>query len=316
MAAGTAGTRAAAWSRLGAPVRIATRFARRKPTGAIGGFLVFLVLSMAVLAPVLTPHSPIESVARPLQAPSSEYWLGTDSLGRDVLSRVIEGAQVSLVIGITVVILNVGIGTLLGMVSGYFLGWIDHLVQRSGEAFDAFPGIILYFLIISIFGRPSSEGGNMLTIAWDLRIMIFALSVGAVFGGSRVIRGATLSLTQTDFVTAAQAIGAGNAWIIRRHILPNVFPYVLVTVSSSIAGIIIAESALNFLGLGVSAGTPAWGADLANRNRAFFVQAPWLALAPGLALSMTVLGFNLFGDGLRDVLDPRLRGASGGSSTP
>lgn len=285
------------------------RFARKKPLGFVGGLLVIFYLFVAILSPYVAPYSATSSVALPLQPPSFDHWFGTDSVGRDTFSRVLVGSQVSLAIGFSVMLISITVSTILGMISGYFLGPIDYVLQRSGEAFQAFPTLILYFAIIAMFGRPSSEGGSIFQVAWDLRVLILALSVGAFFGGSRVVRGATLSLRQQDFVLGAQAVGASDKRIILTHIFPNVFPYVIVAASSSIAGIVLAESALNFLGLGVSPGTPAWGSDLAGRNRAFFVDAPWLALAPGLALSFMVLGFNLFGDGLRDVLDPRLRGS-------
>jgi len=147
-------------------------------------------------------------------------------------------------------------------------------------------------------------------VAWDLRVLIFALTIGAIFGGSRILRGATLSLREKDFVIAARSLGASDAEILFRHILPNLMPLILVMSSSAVGGIIIAESSLEFLGLGVSAGTPSWGTDLAGRNRTFFLDAPWMIIAPGLAVSLTVLGFNFFGDALRDLLDPRLRGTS------
>lgn len=284
-------------------------FVRAQPLGAIAAVVVVIFLVVAVLAPWLTPHSPTRSIGPVLQAPSSTYWLGTDSLGRDVLSRVIQGSQVSLVVAITVIIVQVTLSTLLGLLSGYFGGWIDYAVQRTGEAFHAFPGLILYFLVISAFGSPNASGGNIFETAWQLRVLILALSIPAFFGGSRIIRGAAIALRNADFVQGARALGATNPRILWSHLLPNVMPLVLVAASSAVSRIILGEAALDFLGLGVSPGTPSWGADLSGRNRAFFVQAPWLALAPGLAISITVLAFNLFGDALRDHWDPRMRGS-------
>jgi ABC-type dipeptide/oligopeptide/nickel transport system permease subunit len=272
---------------------------------------VVLFFAVAILAPVLVPYSPTASAFPLLQAPTAHHPFGTDSLGRDVLSRTIAGSQVSLVVAGSVVLIHGLLSTTLGLLSGFYGRWIDYLIQRSGEAFHAFPGLILYFLIIAAFGRPKTEGGNILVVAWDLRVLIFALSIGAIFGGSRILRSATLSLKQRDFVLAARSLGASDTHILFRHILPNVLPLLLVMLSSAVGGIIIAESSLEFLGLGVSAGTPSWGADLAGRNRTFFLDAPWMILAPGLAVSLTVLGFNFFGDALRDVLDPRLRGRTG-----
>jgi len=292
------------------PSRAVRRFVREQPLGVFGFVLIAFFLSVAIFAPVLTRYSPTASGAPLLQSPSAAYWFGTDSLGRDVFSRVVVGSQISLVIAFSVVTINIALSSLLGLVSGYFGGWPDYLIQRSGEAVHAFPGLILYFLVIAAFGRPSTEGGNLLSIAWDLRALILALSLPAFFGGSRILRAAALSLKQTDFVLGARAVGANDWRIIMSHLLPNVTPLILVQASSAVGGIILAESALSFLGLGVPPGTPSWGADLAGRNRTFFVEAPWLALAPGFAISFTVLGFNLFGDALRDVLDPRMRGRS------
>jgi peptide/nickel transport system permease protein len=284
-------------------------FSLKKPLGAFGAVLVVVFVVVAILGPYVTPHDPSRGVARPLESPSSEHWFGTDARGRDVFSRLIAGATISITVGVSVTLINVLASSFLGMMSGYFLGPVDYLIQRSGEVWGAFPNIIAYFLIISAFGMARTDGGHIFQVAWDMRTLIFALSLGAIFGGSRVIRGATLSIKQTDFVMASRAAGASHLWVMTRHIWPNVFPYVIVAVSASVGGIIIAESALSFLGLGVVPGTPSWGADLSGSNRQYFMQAPWLALAPGLAVSLTVLGLNLFGDGLRDVLDPRMRGS-------
>ena len=284
-------------------------FAYNKPLGFIGAIVVLFFVVVALVGPYLTPHDPKDFIAFPLESPGGTYWLGTDAFGRDVFSRVVAGAAISLSIGFTVTFINIALSSTLGLMSGYFMGWVDYLIQRSGEAWGAFPGIIAFFLLIAIFGRPNSEGGNVLQVVWDLKLLVFALSIGAVFGGSRIVRGATISIKEQEFVMAARSIGASDWQIMRAHIWPNVVPYVIVSASAAISGIIIAESSLSFLGLGVTPGTPSWGADLAGSNRGYFVQAPWLALAPGLALSFTVLGFNLFGDALRDVLDPRLRGS-------
>lgn len=290
---------------------VAWRFTKAQPLGALAALIVVVFLVVAVFAPWLTPHSPTRSIGPVLQSPNSTYWLGTDALGRDVLSRVIQGSQVSLVVAVTVIVVQVTLSTMLGLLSGYFGGWVDYLVQRTGEAFHAFPGIILYFLIISAFGSPNATGGNILETAWQLRVLILALSIPAFFGGSRIIRGAAIALRNVDFVQSARALGATDRRVLWNHLLPNVMPLVLVQASSAVSRIILAEAALDFLGLGVAPGTPSWGADLSGRNRAFFVGAPWLALAPGLAISLVVLGFNLFGDALRDYWDPRLRGSRG-----
>ncbi|MEE8338032.1 MAG: ABC transporter permease, partial [Dehalococcoidia bacterium] len=159
------------------------------------------------------------------------------------------------------------------------------------------------------FTRGGAGPFALFSIAWDMRNLVFAFSIGAVFGGSRLIRGVALSLKQADYVLAAQALGASDMRIILRHLLPNVMPYVIVSGTAGLGVIILGEAALSFLGLGVAPGTPSWGQDISGRNRSFMFDAPWVVMAPGIAISITVLGFNLFGDALRDILDPRLRGS-------
>lgn len=287
------------------------RYARRKPLGAFGAVLVLLFLVVAVIAPVLAPYDARKSVDLPLLAPSGTHLLGTDALGQDVLSRVLVGSQISLAVGFTVVLINVVASTFLGLVAGYYQGVWDYVIQRTGEIWSAFPGLIALLLIVAILGSPQTKGGNLITIAWDMRNLIFAFSLGAVFGGSRIVRGVALSLKNMDYVVAAQAVGATNMRVIIRHLLPNVMPFVIVAATAGLGVVILGEAALSFLGLGVAPGTPSWGQDLSGRNRLYFTEAIWVALAPGTAISLTVLGFNLFGDGLRDLLDPRLRGGGG-----
>lgn len=292
------------------------RFLARRPTGALGAIIMVVFLVVAVTAPLLTPFDATRSVGRPLLAPGTAdprtgktFWLGTDARGQDVLSRVLQGSQISLAIGFSVILINVSLGTLLGLLAGYFQGPVDYLIQRSGEVWSAFPELIALLLIVSLLGPPSSTGGNLLSIAWDLRNLIFAFTIGAIFGGSRIVRGVTLSLKQNDYVLAAKALGSGDLRIIVRHLLPNMMPFVIIGATAGLGGVILGEAALSFLGLGVAPGTPSWGQDLSGRNRQFFREAWWVAVAPGTAISLTVLGVNLFGDALRDALDPRLRGA-------
>ena len=277
---------------------------------------VFVVV--ACVAPLIAPFDATRSIARPMQPPGTidprsgkHFWLGTDATGQDVLSRLIQGSQISLAVGLTVVTINVALGTLLGLIAGYFQGPLDYIIQRSGEVWSAFPELIALLLIVSLLGTPRTTGGNLLSIAWDLRNLIFAFTIGAIFGGSRVVRGVTLSLKQNDYVFAARALGAGDGRIILRHLLPNLLPFVIVGATAGLGAVILGEAALSFLGLGVAPGTPSWGQDLAGRNRQFFRDAWWAFAAPGTAICLTVLGVNLFGDALRDILDPRLRGARG-----
>jgi peptide/nickel transport system permease protein len=297
------------------PMRI-LRFIRNKPLGALGMFIMAAFLVIAVTAPMITPFDATKSVGRPLQKPGTvdpktgkHFWLGTDSTGQDVLSRVLQGSQISLAVGVAVIAINVTLGTLLGMLAGYFQGPVDYLIQRSGEVWEAFPQLFALLMIVSLLGTPHTTGGNLLTIAWDLRNLVFAFTIGAVFGGSRIVRAVTLSLKQNDYVLAARALGAKDLRIILRHILPNVMPFVIIGATAGLGTVILGEATLSFLGLGVAPGTPSWGQDLSGRNRTFFREAVWVAVAPGTAISLTVLGVNLFGDALRDLLDPRLRGA-------
>jgi len=297
------------------PLRWLLRFARKKPLGFIGLMMLVLLVVMAVLGPTITPFDATKNVARPLLRPGTvdpvthkHFWFGTDSAGQDVLSRVIQGAQISLVIALTVTLIHLILGTLLGLIAGYFQGPVDYIIQRTGEVWNAFPQFIALLLIVSVLGTPRTTGGNLITIAWDLRNLIFAFSIGAIFGGSRIVRALTLSYKQQDYVVATRSLGAGHMRIMLRHILPNTLPIVIVGATAGVGAVILGEAALSFLGLGVAPGTPSWGQDLSGRNRQYFQHAWWIAVAPGTAISMAVMGVNLFGDALRDILDPRLRG--------
>src|SRR5262249_50297593 len=219
--------------------RTVGRFVRTKPLGAFGALLVLAFVLIAVCAPLLTRYSPTRGSGIPLQSPSAQHWFGTDSLGRDVYSRVVQGSQISLSVGLVVTAITVTMSTLLGMLAGFYGRWPDYLIQRSGEVFSAFPGLVLYFLIIAAFGRPRSQGGNLLTIAGDLRVLIFALSLHAFCGGSRLIRGQTLSLKQGEFIAAARALGASDRRLILRHLLPNVAPLVIVTATAGVGTVIL-----------------------------------------------------------------------------
>ncbi len=312
---GTFNPASAAWERAQSVAAYLLKFTRQKPLGAFGGTLVVVFLTISILSPWIAPFDATRSVAGPLLAPSSTHIFGTDAVGKDILSRVMVGSQISLAVALSVVAINVTLSTLLGLAAGYFQGPIDYVIQRSGEVWSAFPGLIALLLIVSLLGPPTTSPHSgpfaLFQVAYDLRNLIIAFSIGAVFGGSRIVRGVALSLKNAEYVTAARALGASDKRIILRHLLPNVMPYVIVGATAGVGGVILGEAALSFLGLGVAPGTPSWGQDLSGRNRSFFTEAPWLALAPGIAISMTVLGFNLLGDALRDVLDPRLRGSRG-----
>ncbi len=293
------------------------KYARRKPLGAVGAVLVLAFILIAVFSPLISPFDATRSVDRPLLAPSAKHLLGTDAVGKDVFSRVLVGSQISLALAFTVVAINVTCSTLLGLIAAYFQGPLDYIIQRSGEIWSAFPGLIALLLIVSLLGSPHTSGPNhgvlsVFVVAWQLRNLVFAFSIGAIFGGSRIVRGVALSIKQAEYVTAAKALGASDKRIILRHLLPNVMPYVIVGATAGVGAVILGEAALSFLGLGVAPGTPSWGRDLAGSNRNYISSGIWWPLvSPGAAISLTVLGFNLFGDALRDLLDPRLRGSRG-----
>jgi ABC-type dipeptide/oligopeptide/nickel transport system permease subunit len=283
---------------------------KQRPLGIIGAVVITLAFVFALTAPLIAPHDPREFVGGRLESPSGEFLLGTNLLGQDVLSRTIYGAQVSLAVALTSTVLGVGLGTFLGVLSAFYGGWVDLVVQRALEVLASFPGIVLVLMIIAALGRPSGvEEGNFATLAWGLRVLSLAIAMNLVFGVMRVIRSATLKERELVYVEAARTIGSSPGRIMFRHILPNVFPYVIVTFSSLIGFIILIEAGISFLGYGVSIGTPSWGFDLSGSNRDYFFDAPWIMAAPGVALVLTVMGFNFLGDTLRDILDPRLRGS-------
>jgi peptide/nickel transport system permease protein len=291
---------------------IATAWApwRRRPLGVIGAVIVIAAVVLAVLAPLIAPYEPNAFVGGRLDSPNNTNVLGTNTLGQDVLSRTLYGAQVSIAVAISSTLLGVGLGTAIGVFSAYIGGWVDLIVQRVLEVLASFPGLILVLMIVAALGKPSgAREGNIAILAWDLRTLSIAIGVGLIFGVMRVIRSAVLKEKSLPYVEAAKTIGAGSTRIMVRHILPNVFPYVIVTFSSLVGFIILLEAGISFLGYGVSIGTASWGADLSGRNRDYFLTAPWVMLGPGVALTLTVMGANFLGDTLRDVLDPRLRGS-------
>ncbi len=282
---------------------------RRKPFGIIGGLLVVTVFLIAVFANLLAPNPPGEFVGSRLENPSWTFPLGTDSLGRDVLSRTIFGARISIAAGLVAATGAVFLGTFFGIVSGYMGGWVDLVIQRLLEVLASFPAIVLALIMVSVLGRANASGDSLFVTMWDLRSLEAAIMVVFLFGIMRVIRAAVIRERGLPYVEAAQSIGASTPRILTRHILPNVLPYVIVAFSTIIGTVILVEAALSFLGFGVSSGTPSWGIDLSTRNREYFNVAPWLIIGPGLGLSLTVMGYNFLGDALRDILDPRLRGS-------
>lgn len=272
------------------------RTARHHPFGVFGLFILGLFVVLGVAGPELAPYDPRAlSTGKPLSGPSWEHYFGCNQLGQDVFSRVIAGARISLMISSMAVFVGAGSGSLLGILGGYYGRWLDYLVQRSGEAFAAFPGLILYFLLIAAFGR-------------GVQTIMLAIGIGALFGGNRILRGSTIVERGKMYVEAARSTGASEHRILFRHVVPNVLPLTIVIMSGALGGAILAESGLAFLGLGVAPGTPSWGIDMSGTNLSIARTGYWhVVIFPGIAISLVVLGANLLGDTLRDILDPRLR---------
>jgi peptide/nickel transport system permease protein len=274
-------------------------FTKRKPLGAVGGLIVLGLLIMAVFAPWIAPYKYDETIAGArMKAPGTQFWMGTDNLGRDVFSRVVYGASVSVTVGFGAVLLANLLAALVGVTSGYFGGAYDICVQRVVDAWQSFPFLVVILSMMAVLGP-------------GLLNLILALGVLGAAAGSRVIRGATISVMQNTYVEAARALGAGHLRIMIRYLLPNVAATIIILATIGLGAAILAESALSFLGFGVPPPYPSWGAMLSGSGRSFMYRAPWMAIWPGAAISLAVFGFNMLGDALRDVLDPRLRGGGG-----
>jgi peptide/nickel transport system permease protein len=268
----------------------------KKPLGAVGGALVLVLLGLAVFADVLAPFSYSATAPREaFQPPGPRHWFGTDQLGRDVLSRVIYGARVSMYAGLAATGIAVALATLIGVPSGYFGRGLDLLLQRVVDAWMAFPGLVAIIVILALLGP-------------GLGHLILALGISLSFPLSRTIRGAAQVIREQTFIEASRAAGASHARILLRHALPNVLPAIIIVASNALGVVILAEAAASFLGYGVPPPHPSWGAMLSATGRSYMVRAPWLSIFPGLALGLAVFGFNVLGDALRDLLDPRLRG--------
>jgi peptide/nickel transport system permease protein len=269
------------------------RFARNR-AGLVGGAILVAFLLAGIAAPVLAPEDPYETdLLRSLDPPGRDSLLGRDELGRDVLSRLIYGARLSLIIGVISVSIGVGVGVPLGAVSGYAGGWLDLGVQRGIDVMMAFPGILLAIIMVAILGVGLPQ-------------VMLAVGIVSIPTYTRLVRGQVLSLRTQEFVDAARAIGAGPGRIVLRHVLPNTLAVIIVQSSLQIAAAIRSAAALGFLGLGAQPPAAEWGAMLSSA-RQYLRLAPHTVVLPGIAIMITVLGFNLVGDGLRDALDPRLR---------
>ena len=264
-----------------------------KNKAALAGLIIviFFIL-MALLAPVIAPYDPVKmEPANKLQTPSAEHWLGTDDKGRDILSRIMYGARISLTVGIVSTFLGASVGIVLGLVSGYYGRWIDSLIMRICDVLLAFPGILLALAIIAVLGTSTTN-------------VIIAVAFFAIPTFARIVRGSVLSVKKLEYIDAIRALGASDFRIIFLHILPNILSPIIVQATLYIASAIITASALSFLGMGTQPPTPEWGTMLSD-GRSYIRQAPHITLFPGLVIFLVVMGFNLFGDGLRDALDPK-----------
>jgi peptide/nickel transport system permease protein len=270
-------------------------FVRQRPLGAVGAAIVLAMVATAAMAGLLAPYHPLETdYAAMLAAPDAKHWLGTDAFGRDVLSRIIYGSRTALMVGLGASLLGATIGSLIGVASAYFGGRVDLVVQRVMDVFFAFPVIILALAVVAVLGTGA---GNV----------ILAIATPMVPRCARIVRSSALSVREMPYVDAARAAGFGHARIILRHMLPNVMAPILIMATAFLGEAILLEASLSFLGLGVQEPTAAWGLMLRGAAVQFAESAPWMAIFPGLAISLAVFGFNLFGDSLRDALDPRLR---------
>ena len=260
-----------------------------------GMVVILAFIIIAIFAPLLAPYDPLEpDLSTVLQQPSGAHWLGTDPQGRDTLSRIIYGTQTSLMIGLIVVTCASIVGMTLGTLAGYFGGWTHIIIMRIIDSLMSFPMILLALVVASLLGS-------------GVKNVIIALSVALVPSYARVMCGQVLSVKENDYVLAGRSIGARNLHIMLRHIVPNCLAPLLVMVTMALGGVVLAEAGLSFLGIGITPPTPAWG-SMVNDGRQYLLSLPILSFAPGLALMFLVFAFNMVGDGLRDALDPRLRG--------
>jgi peptide/nickel transport system permease protein len=274
------------------------RFCWRKPLGALGALIVLTLLLTAAFAEHIAPYSYDTQIpgAR-LKPPGTDFLFGTDNVSRDIFSRIVYGARVSVTVGFATVLLAALLASVVGITSGYFRGRYDVVVQRVVDAWQSFPYLIIVLSLLAVLGP-----GMLNTI--------LSLSILTAAAASRVIRSATLSVVENPYIEAARAVGSGHVRIMVRHVLPNVASTIVVIATIALGGVILAESALSFLGYGVPPPQPSWGGMLSGSGRTYMYTAPWMAIWPGVAISAVVFGFNMLGDALRDVLDPRLRGGT------
>ncbi len=277
-------------------LRSASNFTTRKPLGAFGALIIVIMGAMAIIGPEITVWDPLEwNLSDRLLGPTSDHWLGTDDRGRDLWSRMMSGARVSLLVGFASVAFGSGAGGIIGVISGWYGGKVDNTIQRLMDSLMSIPTLILAMAITAALGT-------------SLVNIIIAIGIVQIPRANRVVRSQVLAVKESQYVDSARSIGAGNMRIMVQHISPQcVAPWLIIT-TGALGIAILTEASLSFLGLGVPQPEPSWGGMLTGTARDYFVQNPWMAIWPGLALSLAVYGFNLFGDAIRDVLDPRLRG--------
>ncbi|WP_219914436.1 ABC transporter permease [Thalassobacillus sp. CUG 92003] len=267
---------------------------KQDKVGLVGVIGVALVIFIGFIGPFLSPHDPTEMYkSHTLEGPSAAHWFGTDEFGRDIFSRVIEGAKVSLYVGLISVGIGATLGFVFGLVSGFFQGWVDHLIMRIMDILFAFPDILLALTIVAVLGP-------------NLRNTMIAIGIVFTPVFTRTVRAAVISVKEMEFITSAAAIGVKTHKVILRHVSPNILAPFIVQITLALSGAILTEAALSFLGLGIQPPDPSWGSML-NASRQYMEIAPWIAIFPALFIIVTIFCFNLLGDSLRDLLDPKLK---------
>ncbi len=280
-------------------IDVLIRMVKEKPLGVIGGIIVVLLLFFGIFADLIAPYGMNEiHLADRLDGPNTQYWLGTDNLGRCVLSRIVYGARVSMFIGFGATIISQILAISLGGTSGYLGGKFDLVVQRFVDAFMSFPRLFVLLTVMAIVG------GGLVNV-------LIVLGVTTGIRASRIMRSATIAIKNNVYVEAARAVGCSTVRLLLVHILPNIVPVILISFSVEVGGMILQEASLSFLGFGIEPPTPSWGGMLSGSGRQFMLVAPWMMVWPGVALSLVIYGTNMLGDAIRDLVDPRLRGGLG-----